>query len=111
MVKLPESSFNFREVNLLAKYHMNNPNKMDQKSLSELTNQELQAELNKRKQSLIFACLFVGMSIGIAIWSATHKGGFLVTLLPFLVAFFFRNTSKEVNEVKKEIDVRKTVND
>jgi hypothetical protein len=84
---------------------------MEQKPLTELTDQELQAELKKRKQSLIFACVFVGMSIGIAVWSATHKGGFLFMLLPFLVAYFFRNTSNEVNEVKKEIDIRKTVND
>jgi hypothetical protein len=84
---------------------------MEQKILSQLTDQELQAELKKRKQSLIFACVFVGMSIGIAIWSATHKGGFLFTLLPFLVAYLFRNTSNEVNEVKKKIDIRKTIND
>jgi hypothetical protein len=88
-----------------------NPNKMEQKPLSQLTDPELQAELKKRKQSLIFACVFVGMSIGIAFWSATHKGGFLVTLFPFWVAYLFRNTSKEVDEVKKEIDVRKTIND
>jgi hypothetical protein len=84
---------------------------MEQKPLSELTDQELQTELKKRKQSLIFACVFVGISIGIAVWSATHKGGFFFTLLPFLVAYLFRNTSKEVDGVKKEIDVRKTVND
>jgi hypothetical protein len=97
----------FREVTFLDKYAMKNPNKMEQKPLSELTDQELQ----KRKQSLIFACVFVGMSIGVAVWSATHKGGFLVTLFPFWVAYLFRNTSKEVDEVKKEIDIRKTVND
>jgi lipopolysaccharide export LptBFGC system permease protein LptF len=111
VMELPESSFNFREVSLLAKYNIKNLNKMEQKPLSELTEQELQAELKKRKQSLIFACFFVGISIGVAVWSATHKGGFLLTLLPLLVAYFFRNTSKEVNEVKKEMDVRKIAND
>ena len=80
---------------------------MEQKSLSQLNDPELQAELKKRKQSLIFACVFVGISIGVAIWSATHKGGFLATLLPFFVAYLFRNTSNEWNDVKKEIDDRK----
>jgi hypothetical protein len=84
---------------------------MEQKPLTELTDQELQTELKKRKQSLIFACVFVGMSIGVAVWSATHKGGFLITLFPFWVAYLFRNTSNEVDEVKKEINNRKTVND
>ena len=80
---------------------------MEQKPLSELTEQELQQELKKRKQSQIFAALFVGFSVGVAVWAATHKGGFWVTLLPLLLAYFFRKTPVELEEVKKEIESRK----
>ena len=80
---------------------------MEQKSLSELTEQELRQELKKRKQSQIFAALFMGFSVGVAIWAATHKGGFLVSLLPFFVAYFFRKVPTELEEVKKEMESRK----
>jgi uncharacterized membrane protein YhiD involved in acid resistance len=80
---------------------------MNQKPLSELTDQELQAELKKRKKAQIFAAFAIGMSAGIAIWAATHKGGFLVSLLPFLVIYLFRNVSKELKEVEKEKENRK----
>ena len=80
---------------------------MEQKPLSKLTEPELQQELKKRKQSQIFAALFVGFSVGVAVWAATHKGGFLITLLPFLLAYFFRKTPIELEEVKKEIESRK----
>ncbi len=80
---------------------------MEQRSLPELTEQELQQELKKRKQSQIFAALFVGFSIGVAVWAATHKGSFFVTLLPFLVAYVFRKTPNELKEIKKEMESRK----
>lgn len=82
---------------------------MEQKPLTELTDQELQQELKKRKQSQIFAALFIGVSIGVAVWSATHKGGLLFTLLPFLVAYFFRKKPNELKEVQKEIESRKVL--
>jgi hypothetical protein len=80
---------------------------MEQKPLSELTDQELQIELKKRKQAQIFAALAIGFSVGVFIWSATHKGSFWIMLFPFIVIYVFRNTSNELKAVKQEIENRK----
>jgi uncharacterized membrane protein len=82
---------------------------MEQKQLSELTEQELQTELKKRKQMQIFGALAIGFSIGVFIWSATHKGSFWIMLFPIIVIYVFRNTSDELKAVKKEIENRKNL--
>ena len=56
---------------------------MEQRPFSELTDQTLQQGLKKRKQSQIFAALFVGFSIGVAVWAASHKEGFWLLSYPF----------------------------
>jgi hypothetical protein len=80
---------------------------MNQKPLSELTDQELQIELKKRKQAQIFAALFVGFTVGVAIWSATHKGRFWAVLIPFAAMYILRKTPDELKAVKEEIENRK----
>ena len=82
---------------------------MEKEVLSELTNQELVAELKKRKQSQIIVATMIGFLVGCSVWSATHKGGFVTF---FILAFAFylgKKNSGKGEEVTNEIDSRKTL--
>ncbi|WP_229599444.1 hypothetical protein [Runella rosea] len=46
------------------------------KDYSKMTLDELVSEEKKKKSQKIPTALFIGFLVGIAIWSATHKGGF-----------------------------------
>jgi asparagine N-glycosylation enzyme membrane subunit Stt3 len=80
---------------------------MEQKSINELTDQELGEELKKRKKDRIFVAVLMGVLLGCAVWSATHKGVFLTFILLGVVFYLGRKNSGKVEEVIKEINARK----
>ena len=85
---------------------------MDQKiftSIKNLSDEALAIEFKKRKSDRTFAAFFVGMFIGIAVWSSVKNGiGFFI-FLPFLVAYFFRKVAANYKEIDDEIVARKNV--
>lgn len=82
---------------------------MEKKLLNKLTDQELGEELKKRKQERIILAVLIGFLVGVAIWSATHKGGFWTFIILFVVLFIGRKYVGKVEEVTKEIDSRKVL--
>jgi len=82
---------------------------METKNLSELKDQEL---LRNKKQistnTFILATIF-GFFVGVAIYAATNKGGF-ITFIPLILAFIImeklKNNSTLGKELKKEIKSR-----
>ena len=82
---------------------------MEKKVLSELTDQALAAELKKRKQSQIIVATMIGFLVGCAVWSATHKGGFVTFFILEFAFYLGKKNSGKVEEVTNEIDSRKTL--
>ncbi len=71
---------------------------------------ELVSEEKKLKSQKILIALSVGFIVGVAIWSATHKGGFFFTgillILPFLIGSRY---SKNLKGIQAEISRRDSV--
>ena len=82
--------------------------KIKQMNLKNLTNEELSIEYNKRKSTRTFAGFYVGMFIGIAVWSTATNGLGFLTFLPILVGYFFRKAGSNYNEIKQEMAFRKS---
>ena len=79
------------------------------KDYSKMTLDELVSEEKKLRSQKIITAVFIGFVIGIAIWSATHKGGFLTfILLIFSLLIGFRY-SKNLKDIQAEINRRDTV--
>ncbi len=80
---------------------------MSKIDLSQLSTDQLQIELKKRKQGYQISAFIVGLMIGCAVWSATHNGNVLFLFVPLLFAYWFRNAKTDYDEVKQEIESRK----
>lgn len=80
------------------------------KDYSKMTLDELVSEEKKLKSQKIIIALVIGVLVGIAIWSATHKGGFLLTfgLLVFLHRIGY-SYSKNLKGIQTEISSRNTI--
>jgi hypothetical protein len=82
---------------------------MESKKLTELTEQELIEEEKKEKVSQRNYAFIIGLLFGIAVYSIVRNGfGFLPILL-FIFALNFISKSKRYQEVKKEIEARKSI--
>ena len=79
---------------------------MEKKLLIDLTDQELEVELKKRKNERFFAGFLIGILVGIAFWSATHKGTFLPFAILALVIYIAKKYPN-VDEVTTEVNARK----
>jgi len=78
---------------------------MDQKDLSQLTDEELLAEAKKLKSDSIINAVFIGVMIGIIIYSIVENSIGFVTLIPLFLAYKAFNNSKnnkELEELLKE---------
>ena len=74
------------------------------KDYSGLTLEELGAEAKKVKAQKITVAVFIGLMVGAAVWSATHKGGFfLPLLLLFLALRIGRSSSQNLQRIQAEI--------
>ncbi|RAV98434.1 FUSC family protein [Pseudochryseolinea flava] len=67
---------------------------MKQRSLSELTDQELLQEVKKRKSTSIVNALLVGFLIGVIVYSVIKNTWGFLTLIPIFFAYWLINKSK-----------------
>ncbi|TDQ15083.1 hypothetical protein DFQ04_2969 [Algoriphagus boseongensis] len=79
---------------------------MEQKQLSELTEQELLDLAKKVKSSSIYHAVLIGFLIGIVIYSAINNALGFLTLIPLFLAYKLIKgpgyRSKDVNEELKK---------
>jgi uncharacterized membrane protein YbjE (DUF340 family) len=80
------------------------------KDYSKMTLDELVSEEKKVNSQKILIALLAGFIVGLAVWSATHKGGFVLTIIllifPFLIGSRYSKTQKAI---QAEISRRDTV--
>jgi riboflavin transporter FmnP len=74
---------------------------MQQKILSELTEQELLQEAKKMKSTSITNAVIIGFLVGIVIYSVAKNGLGFFTLIPLFIAYKFANAS---NYNKEELE-------
>ncbi len=75
-----------------------------------MTLDELVSEEKKMQSQKIPAAVLVGLIVGIAIWSATHQGGFILTIgLLIFAALMGARYSKKLKRIQAEINRRDTV--
>jgi uncharacterized membrane protein YbjE (DUF340 family) len=80
------------------------------KDYSQLTRDELASEAKKLKAQKVPVAVFIGFLVGIAVWSATHQGGFFLTVGLLIFALVIGSSySKKVKSVQAEISRRGTV--
>ncbi|WP_018618898.1 hypothetical protein [Spirosoma luteum] len=76
---------------------------------STLTRDELVAKAAKMKSQKTITAVLIGLLVGIAIWSATHKGGFFLTGGLLLSALWIGSSySKNLKNLQAEISSRDT---
>lgn len=71
---------------------------MKQKELSELTDQELLDEAQKKKSNSIMNAFFIGFLIGIVIYSIVKNSLGFFTLIPLFFVYKLINNSKYKNK-------------
>lgn len=82
---------------------------MEQSSLAELTNEQLLNEAKKIKKTNLYDRIFIGVLIGIAIYSTINHGLGLLTFLPLVyVPIAAKNSvkNKELEKLLKEKNLR-----
>lgn len=80
------------------------------KDYSAMTLDELVSAKKKLKSRTIPIALFVGFVVGVAVWSATHNWGFLLTIGLLLFAAMSGSIySKKLKSVQAEISRRDPV--
>jgi hypothetical protein len=80
---------------------------MESKNPAELSDEELIQEEKKQKQNLILYGVFVIFMMGVAIWSATHKGSVFLSFLPLFLMPMLGRLDKKHKDLKAEIQSRK----
>jgi len=71
---------------------------------------ELVSREKKVKSQKIAVALFIGFLVGIAIWSASHKGGFFLTSGLLLFSLFVGSSySKNLKGIQAEISRRDAI--
>ncbi len=82
---------------------------MNQKDLSELTDQQLLEEAKKMKSASIMHALLIGFMIGVLIYSAVKNTWGFLTLIPLF--FIYRLTKKsERDETLKKLLKERNLN-
>lgn len=83
---------------------------MEEKKLSELTDQELLKEAKKMKSTSIMNAAFIGFLIGIVIYSVVKNSLGFLTLIPLFLAYKLINNSKhntkELENLLKERNLK-----
>ena len=83
---------------------------MDQKKLSELTDEELLIEAKKMKSNAITNGVLVGFFVGIIVYSIVNSSVGLFTLIPLFLAYKLINNSKynqqELKDLLKERNLK-----
>jgi hypothetical protein len=82
---------------------------LDNKDYSKMTLEELLSEEKKMKSQKIPTAVFIGVLIGIAVYSATHKG-FVLPIILLIFAFLIGSrNSQTMKGIQAEINRRNTV--
>lgn len=80
------------------------------KDYSQMKLDELVEKEKKMKSQKAIIALFIGLVIGIAVWSATHKGGFFITIILLVFSLLIGSIySKNLKGIQSEISRRDTV--
>lgn len=71
---------------------------------------ELVIEEKKLKSQKPVTAVFIGLVIGIAVWNATHRGGFFVTVILLIFSLLIGSRySKNLKGIQAEIRRRDAV--
>lgn len=70
---------------------------MEQRNLSELTDEELLQEAKKKKSASILNAVWIGFLIGIVVYSVMKNSLGFFTLIPLFIAYRLINKSKYDN--------------
>jgi len=73
---------------------------------SNMTREELASEERKMNSRKTITALLIGMAVGVAVWSATHRGGVLTYGLLGLALFVGYRTSDARKRLQAEISRR-----
>lgn len=80
------------------------------KDYSKMTLDELVSEGEKLNSQKILTAVLIGLSVGIAVWSATHKGGFILTIGLLIFALVISSSyNKKRKSIQAEISRWNTV--
>jgi len=79
---------------------------MNQKELTELTDQELIEEAKKIKPSPLVDAFFIGFLVGIIIYSVVMNSWGFLTLIPLFIVYKLLKKSKRNEALKKEMKER-----
>lgn len=80
------------------------------KDYSQMKLDELVSEEKKLKSQKIIVALFIGFAVGIGVWAATHKGGFLLTVILLIIPLLIGSRhAQNLKGVRAEISRRDTV--
>jgi len=79
---------------------------MEQKELSELTDEELLADAKKMKSNSIMSALLIGFMAGIIIFSVVKNTWGFLTLIPLYFIYRMVTNSKNNDALKKELEAR-----
>lgn len=74
---------------------------MKQINLAELTDEELLQEAKKIKSTTIYDALFIGVLVGIAVYSSVKNGFGLLSFIPLVYLPIAVKNKKKSNELKK----------
>ncbi len=76
---------------------------------SQMTPDELVSAAEKTKSQRLLVALLIGFLVGMAIWSATHGGGFLMTTGLLIAAGLIGSRyTRKVKSLQAEINRRNT---
>jgi len=79
---------------------------MEQKELSELTDQELLDKAKKMKSTSITNAVFIGILIGIVIYSIVENSVGFLTLIPLFFIYKLVKNSKNNKPLEEELKAR-----
>lgn len=82
---------------------------LSNKDYTKMTLEELVSEEKKLKSHKTVTAVLIGVLIGIAVWSATHKGGILTFLLLFFAMLIGYRAAQKLKSIQAEISSRNTV--
>ncbi|QKZ14923.1 hypothetical protein [Spirosoma sp. KUDC1026] len=83
---------------------------LSNKDYSQMTLNELVSEEKKMNSQKTPFALFIGGLVGVAVWSTTHQGGFIMTILLLISAVLSGNVySRNLKSVQAEISRRDSV--
>jgi hypothetical protein len=79
---------------------------MNQKEVTELTDQELKEEIKKTKPSPIVDAFFIGFLVGIIIYSLVMNTWGFLTLIPLFMVYWLLKKPKRYEALKDELKKR-----